>query len=197
MVRGHGGWRPLICDKQKEAVKQYASHLFPAPDLMGLLMDLNVPKLGFRHITEYMSCRGWACTGPLASRSPSPSPVGMRSRTRGRSWSPPLTYDHPCRSTIPGRVGPLVFMCHSIDAHQQHVTFVFHPFLPPTSCSIHLSLFCPFPSFPYFDLGDWPHDSDPFPLLPCTTLVVVTSSGAQFAPLHPVETCKFGETHPL
>ena len=44
------GYPSLIRDKQKEAVKQYASLLFPAPDLIGLLMDLNVPKLGFRHM---------------------------------------------------------------------------------------------------------------------------------------------------
>ena len=31
------GYLSLIRDKQKEAVKQYASHLFPAPDLIGLL----------------------------------------------------------------------------------------------------------------------------------------------------------------
>ena len=39
------GYPSLICTKQVEAVKQYASHRFPAPDLIGLLMDLNVSKL--------------------------------------------------------------------------------------------------------------------------------------------------------
>ena len=34
----------VICNKQIEAVNQYASVLFPAPELIGLLMDLNVPK---------------------------------------------------------------------------------------------------------------------------------------------------------
>ena len=56
------GYPSLIRDKQKEAVKQYACHLFPAPDLRSLLMDLNVPKLGFRHMMEYMSRRGSAYT---------------------------------------------------------------------------------------------------------------------------------------
>ena len=42
---------PLIRNKQIEAVKQYASVLFPAPELIGLLMDLNVPKSGFRHVS--------------------------------------------------------------------------------------------------------------------------------------------------
>ena len=67
------GYPSLIRDKKKEAVKQYAYNLFPAPDLIGLLMDLNVPKLGFRHVSEYMSRRGSAYTRPQrASRSAAP-----------------------------------------------------------------------------------------------------------------------------
>ena len=68
------GYPCLIRDKQKEAVKQYASHLFPAPDLIGLLMDLNVPKLGFRHVSEYMSRRGSAYTAATGLPFPRPIP---------------------------------------------------------------------------------------------------------------------------
>ena len=57
-------------------MKQYASHLFPAPDLIGLLMDLNVPKLRFRHILEYMSRRGSAYTA--ATGLPFPRPIATR-----------------------------------------------------------------------------------------------------------------------
>ena len=39
---------PLNRNKQIEAVKQYASILFPAPKLMGLHMELNVTEGGFR-----------------------------------------------------------------------------------------------------------------------------------------------------
>ena len=46
------GYPSLIRDKQKEVGKQYASLSFPAPDLMGLVMDWNIPKLGFQHISE-------------------------------------------------------------------------------------------------------------------------------------------------
>ena len=42
---------PVIRNKQIEAVKQYASVLFPPPESIRLLMDLNVPKGGF-----------WQCT---------------------------------------------------------------------------------------------------------------------------------------
>ena len=41
------GYPSFIRDKQVEAVKQYASFLFPAPQFIGLLMDLNVTKTGF------------------------------------------------------------------------------------------------------------------------------------------------------
>ena len=65
----------VICDKQIEAVKQYASVLFPAPKLIGLLPDLNVPKGGFRHVSEFMTRQGAAysaATGlPLSRRIPS------------------------------------------------------------------------------------------------------------------------------
>ena len=70
------GYPSLIRDKQTEAVKQYASHLFPAPDLIGLLMDLDVPKLGFQHVSEYMSRRGSAYTA--ATGLPFPRPIPTR-----------------------------------------------------------------------------------------------------------------------
>ena len=69
------GYPSLIRDKQKEAVKQHASLLFPAPDLIGLLTDLNVPKLGFRHMSEYMSWRGSAYTAATGLPFPKPIPT--------------------------------------------------------------------------------------------------------------------------
>ena len=70
------GYPSLSCTKQVEAVKQYASHLFPAPDLIGLLMDLNVPKVGFQHVSEYMSRRGSAYSA--ATGLPFPRPIPTR-----------------------------------------------------------------------------------------------------------------------
>ena len=70
------GYPSLIRTKQVEVVKQYASHLFPAPDLIGLFMDLNVPKLGFRHVSKYMSRRGAAYTA--AKGLPLPRPIPTR-----------------------------------------------------------------------------------------------------------------------
>ena len=70
------GYPSLIRTKQVEAVQQYASHLFLAPDLIGLLMDLNVPKVGFRHMMEYMSRRGSAYSA--ATGLPFPRPIPTR-----------------------------------------------------------------------------------------------------------------------
>ena len=70
------GYPSLIRTKQVEAVKRYASHLFPAPDLIGLLVDLNVPKVGFRHMMEYMSRRGLVYTA--ATGLPFPRPIPTR-----------------------------------------------------------------------------------------------------------------------
>ena len=103
------GYPSLICDKQKEAVKQYASHLFPAPDLMGLLMDLTVPKLGFRHVSEYMSRGGSAYTA--ATGLPFPRPIPTRD-TFTDTWKelapldlrPPVSIPDPPAS---GRSWPL------------------------------------------------------------------------------------------
>ena len=104
------GYPSLIRDKQKEAVKQYASHLFPAPDLIGLLMDLNVPKLGFRHMMEYMSRRGSAYTA--ATGLPFAKPIPGRNAFTD-AWKelvtpldlrPPVSIPNPPAS---GRSWPL------------------------------------------------------------------------------------------
>ena len=76
---------PLIRNKQTEAVKQYASILFPAAGLIGLLMDLNVPKSGFRHVSEFMSRRGATCTAATGLPFPQAIPSRTASRTHGRS----------------------------------------------------------------------------------------------------------------
>ena len=67
---------PLIRKKQIQAVKQYASVLFLAPELTGLLMDLNVPKGSFRHVSEFMTCRGGVYTA--ATGLPFPRPIPSR-----------------------------------------------------------------------------------------------------------------------
>ena len=50
--------------------------LFMAPELIGLLMDLNVHKPGFRHVLEFMTRRGAAYTA--ATGLPFPRPIPSR-----------------------------------------------------------------------------------------------------------------------
>ena len=64
---------PVIRNKQIEALKQYASVLFPAPELIGLFMDLNVPKGGFQHVSEFMTRRGAVYTAATGLPFPAPS----------------------------------------------------------------------------------------------------------------------------
>ena len=59
----------------------------------------------------------------------------------------------PC-TTSPSKQCSSMFMYCSIHAHQKHVSFVFIRF--SLLFHVHLSFFCPFPSFPYFDLRYWP-----------------------------------------
>ena len=51
---------------------QYASVFFLEPELIGLLMDLNVPKGGFRHVSARMGLEG-AYTGAMGLPFPRPT----------------------------------------------------------------------------------------------------------------------------
>ena len=54
----HIGYPALIRTKEVVAAKQYTSFFFAAQELIGLLMDANVTKTGFRHLSEFMTRRG-------------------------------------------------------------------------------------------------------------------------------------------
>ena len=91
-------------------MKQYASLVFPAPDLIGLLMDLNVPKVGFHRMMEYMSRRGSAYTAAIGL--PFAKPIPTR-ETFTDAWKelvtpldlrPPVSIPDPLAS---GRFWPL------------------------------------------------------------------------------------------
>ena len=80
------GYPSLIRAKQVEAVKQYASFLFPATDLIGLLMDLNVTKTGFCHLSEFMTREELTIRPLRATFSPPSSQRGKPFWTHGRIW---------------------------------------------------------------------------------------------------------------
>ena len=101
------GYPSLIRDKQKEAVKQYASLLFPAPDLIGVVMDLNVSKLGFRHVSEYMSRRGSAYTAATGLPFPGPIPTRDTFTDTWKELVTPLDLRPPVSVPNPPQVGAL------------------------------------------------------------------------------------------
>ena len=59
-------------------MKQYAAAVFRAPEVIGLIMDLNVPKGGLGHVSEFMTRQGAAYTA--AKGVPFPSPIPSRDR---------------------------------------------------------------------------------------------------------------------
>ena len=65
---------PVICNKEIEPVKQYASVLLPVPELIWLFMELNVPKGGFWHVSEFTTRRGAAYTAATGLPFPRPIP---------------------------------------------------------------------------------------------------------------------------
>ena len=92
----------FICDKQIEAVKQYASVFFLAPELIGVVMDLNVPKSGFRHVSEFMICCGAAYTAMTGFAFPRSIPSRDRFTDTWKELVKPFALDPtcPCRSPV-------------------------------------------------------------------------------------------------
>ena len=113
------GYPSLFRTKQVEAVKQYGSFLFPAPDLIGLLMDLNVTKTGFRHLSEFMTRRGIDYTAATGHTFRRPIPTQQafldmwKDMAKLLELRPPVNVDDPPAS---GRSWPHALMgpLHSI-----------------------------------------------------------------------------------
>ena len=122
-----GAQLPLIRNKQIEAVKQYASVLFPAPELIGLLMDLNVPKGGFRHGSEFMTRRGAANTAATGLPFPRPIPSRDRFMDTWKELVKPLTQDRRVSVADPptsGRSWPLQSWAAYIQLHPPPVDII-------------------------------------------------------------------------
>ena len=104
------GYPSLIRTKQVEAVKQYASFLFLAPHFIGLLMDLNVTKTGFRHLSEFMTRRGIDYTAATGHTFPRPIPTRQafldtwKDMAKPLELRPPVNVDDPPAS---GRSWPV------------------------------------------------------------------------------------------
>ena len=139
LVRGHRGCpTPAHRNKQIEAAKQYASVLFPAPELIGLLRDLNVPKGGLQHVSELMTRRGAAHTAPTGL--PFPRPIRSRDRFMDK-WKElvnPLALDRlvPVADPTSGRCWPLQSWAHYIKSRPPVVDTIHWKQPPPLSSSV-------------------------------------------------------------
>ena len=76
-------------------MKQSASVLFAEPELIGLLMDSNVPKSGFRHVWEFMIRRGAAYTAATGLPFPQPIPSRDCFMNTWKELVKPLVLDPP------------------------------------------------------------------------------------------------------
>ena len=92
---------PLIRNKQMEAVKQFASVLFQAPELIALLMDLNVLKGGFRHVSELMTRRQAAYTSAAPPIPPPPIPSRDLFMDAWKELVKPLALGRPVSVAVP------------------------------------------------------------------------------------------------
>ena len=84
------GYPSLICTKQLEAMTQFTSFIFPVPELIGLLMDLNVTKTGFRHLFEFMTRRGIDHTAATGHTFLRPIPTGQAFLDMWKDMAKPL-----------------------------------------------------------------------------------------------------------
>ena len=111
------GYSSLIRTKQVKAAKQYASFVFPAPGFIGLLMDLNVTKTVFCHLSEFMTRLGIDYTAAKGHTFPRPIPTRQafleKDMAKPLELRPPVNVDDPPAS---GRSWPVHSWAHYIQS---------------------------------------------------------------------------------
>ena len=95
------GYPSLIRTKQVE----YASFLFPAPDFIGLLMDLNVTKTGFHHLSEFMTRQGIDYTAATGHTFLRPIPTRQACLDTWKDMAKPLELRPPVNVDDPRASG--------------------------------------------------------------------------------------------
>ena len=99
------GYPSFVRTKQVETVKQYASSLFPAHEFIGLLMNLNVTKTGFRHLCEFMTRRGMDYTAATGHTFPRPIPTRQAFLDTWKEMAKPLELRPPLNVEDPPASG--------------------------------------------------------------------------------------------
>ena len=92
----------------------------PHPKLIALRMDLNVPKGGFWHVSEFMTRRGGAYTAATGLPFPRPIPSLDRFTDTWKELVKPLALDRPVSVADPptrGRSWPLQSWARYTQSH--------------------------------------------------------------------------------
>ena len=66
---------PAVHKTKVQAIRTHAEALFPAPYLIGLLLELGAPRSGFRALSQYITHRGDAYTARTGVPFPRPIPT--------------------------------------------------------------------------------------------------------------------------
>ena len=115
---------PAVHKTKVQAIRTYAEALFPAPYLIGLLLELGAPQSGFQVLIEYITRRGDAYTARTQLPFPQPIPTRDQFDATWKSLTAPLALSPPVECADPpssGRCRPLRFvqsrpaLCQSID----------------------------------------------------------------------------------
>ena len=115
------GYPSFIRTKQVEAVKQYTSFLFLAPDFIGPLMDLNVTKTRFRHLSSFMSRRGMDYTAATSHSFTQLIPARQAFLDTGKDKAKPLELRPPVTAWPTPQLVAVVGRCTHGPATFNHV----------------------------------------------------------------------------
>ena len=96
---------PAVHKTKVQAIRTYAEALFPAPHLIGLLLQLGAPRSGFRVLSEYITRRGDAYTARTGLFFPRPIPTRDQFDATWKPLTAPLALSPPVECADPPSSG--------------------------------------------------------------------------------------------
>ena len=101
---------PAVHKTKVQAIRTYAEALFPAPYLIGLLLELGATRCSFRVLSEYIARRGDAYTARTGLPFPRPNSTKDQFDATWKSLTAPLALSPAVECAHPpllGRCWPL------------------------------------------------------------------------------------------
>ena len=96
---------PVVHKTKVQAIRTYAEALFPAPYVIGLLLELGAPWSGFRVLSQYITRWGDAYTARNGLPFPRPIPTRNQFDTMWKSLTAPLVLSPPVECADPPSSG--------------------------------------------------------------------------------------------